>query len=88
VNPSPVSVAQTLPTAVHTSSTGGLTYVRHAIEIFGDGVGNDNGYCEANERCLYMPNIGRVQGRGTVSEGAPQAIGTVMNVTLLTAQSF
>lgn len=88
VNPSPTSVAQPVPVTTHTASTGPITYVRHALEIFGDGVGNDNGYCEANERCMHMPNIGRMQGRGAITEAAPQTIGGVANVTLLTAQSF
>lgn len=52
-------------------SSGGVTYLRHAMEIPFDKVGNDNGLCEANEECIYAPNIGAYQG-----EGDYQAVGT------------
>lgn len=40
-----------------------VTFLAHANEIFGDGIGNDNGLCESNETCVYNPNIGAYQGQ-------------------------
>ncbi len=48
---------------------GGVTFLRNAIEIDGDGVGNDNGLCESNEDCIYAPNIGAYQGSGGITTG-------------------
>lgn len=41
-------------------------FLRNAIEILNDGVGNENGLCEANEDCLYTPNISSYQGHGNL----------------------
>jgi len=43
------------------------TFLRNAVEIFGDGVGNENGICESGEECLYTPNIGAYQGHSSDS---------------------
>jgi hypothetical protein len=40
-----------------------IVYLKHATEIFGTG-GNNNGLCETNETCLYLPNLGSYQGYG------------------------
>ncbi len=40
------------------------TYLRDAVEIANDFIGNDNGLCESNETCLFTPNIGAYQGHG------------------------
>lgn len=50
-------------------NAGGKTFLRNAIEIDGDGIGNDNSLCEANEDCVYAPNIGADQGEGRFSSG-------------------
>lgn len=50
-------------------NAGGKTFLRNAIEIDGDGVGNDNSLCEASEDCIYAPNIGADQGEGRISSG-------------------
>ncbi|MDX1959083.1 MAG: hypothetical protein SFU98_10960 [Leptospiraceae bacterium] len=42
------------------------TFLRNAVEIFGDGVGNENGICESGEECIYTPNIGAYQGHGNL----------------------
>jgi hypothetical protein len=42
------------------------TFLRNAVEIFGDGIGNENGICESNEECIYTPNIGAYQGHGNL----------------------
>jgi hypothetical protein len=41
-------------------------FLEHAMERFDDGTGKENGLCEANEACLYTPNIGAYQGTGTL----------------------
>ncbi|MCM2279142.1 MAG: hypothetical protein NDJ89_13785, partial [Oligoflexia bacterium] len=43
------------------------TFLRNAMEILADGIGNDNGVCESNESCLYAPNFGAYQGEGDPS---------------------
>jgi hypothetical protein len=50
-------------------NAGGKSFLRNAIEIDGDGIGNENGLCEANEDCIYAPNIGADQGEGRISSG-------------------
>jgi hypothetical protein len=35
-----------------------------AIELAGDGIGNDNGLCEPGETCVIAPNFGSYQGHG------------------------
>ncbi|HMV76635.1 MAG TPA: hypothetical protein PKA14_01790, partial [Leptospiraceae bacterium] len=50
----------------HTYSTGSVTVLRNAVEIIGDGVGNENGICESNEDCLLTPNHGAYQGHGNL----------------------
>ncbi len=43
-----------------------ITYLKNAIEILGDTIGNENGLCESNEACLYTPNFGAYQGHGNL----------------------
>jgi parallel beta-helix repeat protein len=40
------------------------TFLRNAVEVIGDGVGNDDGLCNSNETCLHTSNIGAYQGHG------------------------
>jgi hypothetical protein len=55
----------------------------HAVEIVGDGLGNENGLCESNEVCLFTPNIGSYQGHGSLTVGpSVGAIGGVSSVVL------
>ena len=62
-------------------------FLRHAVEIPNDGIGNDNTLCESGESCLYAPNIGSYQGHGelisagTFIEGT--GTGTLTGITLL-----
>lgn len=37
-------------------------FLRNAVEVMFDGVGNDNGLCEPEEVCRNTPNIGAYQG--------------------------
>jgi parallel beta-helix repeat protein len=62
------------------------TYLRNAVEIPADGIGNDNGLCESNETCLFTPNIGSYQGSGNlVSAGSftDSTTGGLTGITLL-----
>lgn len=66
-------------TDVHTSPR---TYLRHAMEILGSG-GNNNGLCESNESCLYLPNFGGYQGTGDFwSNRCTFSNGTVTGVSM------
>jgi hypothetical protein len=47
----------------------GIAFLRNAIEIDGDHVGNDDGLCSSNENCLWSPHIGAYQGQGDISAG-------------------
>lgn len=62
---------------------GNITYLKNAVEILGDGVGNDNGLCEAGERCLYTPNFGAYQGHGTLGSCTFSANGGLSNIQML-----
>ena len=54
-------------TLTHTWSDASTTQLlKNAVEIMEDGVGNDNGLCEAAEDCIFTPNIGSYQGHGSL----------------------
>ncbi len=55
-------------------STCVTTFLRNAVEIFGDGVGNENGICESSEECLYTPNIGAYQGHSSDSTNTTKLV--------------
>jgi parallel beta-helix repeat protein len=66
------------------------TFLRNAVELQGDGTGNDNNLCESNEACLFTPNIGSYQGHGDLTdatEGAGFTDGTITGVTLMKYQT-
>lgn len=69
----------------HTWSNSSVsTFLRNAIEITGDGTGNDDTLCETGETCLYTPNIGAYQGHGNlVPAGYIGAASTLSDITLL-----
>ena len=70
-------------TFTHTLYSGATTtFLRHAVEIEGDGIGNDNTLCESNETCLYTPNIGAYQGHGNLVDAGAFIDGAVTGVTL------
>lgn len=50
-----------------TLTVSSITFMKYAIEIDGDDIGNDNGLCESNEECIYTPNIGAYQGEGPLA---------------------
>jgi hypothetical protein len=51
------------------------TFLAGAIELEGDGVGNDDGLCDSGERCVLAPNIGSYQGRGDLLDAGAVIIG-------------
>ena len=51
----------------NTLSINGMNFMRYAVEIDSDNVGNDNGLCEDNENCIYAPNSGSFQGQNSLS---------------------
>jgi hypothetical protein len=59
------------------------TFLRHSIEILGDGLGNENGLCESNETCLFTPNFGSYQGHGDLISVGTVDGGAISNVTLV-----
>lgn len=66
--PCPGNTAQ-LPATVVThplNGGGSVTFLRNAVEIIGDGIGDDNGFCQSFEACLYTPNVGSYQGHGNL----------------------
>ena len=57
------------------------TFLRHAVEILGDGIGNDNTLCEPNEACISTRNIAGYQGHGILApdpDFAPGSSGITM----------
>lgn len=61
------------------------SFLDRAVEILGDGIGNENGLCEQNEDCVYTPNIGSYQGHTSFGDKlAPTLINpqpTGVNIT-------
>jgi parallel beta-helix repeat protein len=47
------------------------TFLRSAVEIAGDSIGNDNTLCESGEACMYTPNMGSYQGHGAIINATP-----------------
>lgn len=45
-------------------SSPATTFIKYAVEAPWSSAGNSNGLCEANEECIYTPNIGGYQGEG------------------------
>lgn len=71
-------------TLTHTwSDLSSITFLRHAVEISGDGIGNENTLCESGETCLYTPNIGSYQGHGPLVNTGTFFNGTLTGITLL-----
>lgn len=60
------------------------TFLTNAVEIKGDGIGNDDFLCESSEACLYTPNFGYYQGEGDYEANGTCNFqnGTIANVKL------
>ncbi len=63
-------------------STCKSTFLRNAVEIINDGLGNENGLCESNETCQFSPNIGSYQGHGNLIPAGVFSDGAITGVTL------
>jgi hypothetical protein len=59
------------------------TFLRGAIELLEDGTGDDDGLCESNEACLYLPNLGAYQGDGPLVSAGAFVDGQLTGITLL-----
>jgi hypothetical protein len=59
------------------------TSLRRAVELDGDGIGDDDTLCESNETCLFTPNVGAYQGHGSLVTAGTFTDGTVTGVTLM-----
>ena len=71
-------------TMTHTwSDASSTTFLRNAVEIAGDGIGNDNGLCESGETCRYTPNIGSYQGSGDLVSAGAFTGGSLTGITLM-----
>ena len=57
--------------------------LRHAVELSGDGVGNDDLLCQSNETCLWTKNIGAYQGHGPLISAGSFDAGTLTGISLL-----
>jgi hypothetical protein len=61
----------------------GNTFLINALEIVGDGDGDEDGLCESSETCVYSPNVGAYQGEGDPTAAACVfADGVVTGVTM------
>jgi len=71
-------------THTHTwSNASTTTFLANAVEIIGDGIGNENGLCESKETCVHTPNIGSYQGHGALVPISGFVNGTLSDITLL-----
>ena len=59
------------------------TFLRNAVEIQDDDIGNENTLCETGETCLYTPNMGAYQGHGNLISAGAFTDGTITGVTLM-----
>ncbi len=50
-------------------------YLPSAVELFGDGVGNDDVLCNVGDRCVISQNLGAYQGQGALVLETTLAIG-------------
>ncbi len=64
-NPCPSALATA--TFTHQFTTGAaFAVLRNSMELFEDGLGDDDTFCESNEACLYTPHKGAYQGSGAL----------------------
>lgn len=70
-------------TLMHEWSDSSTTVLlRRAVEIQGDGIGNENTLCESHEHCLYTPNIAAYQGHGDLISAGSFINGSLTGITL------
>jgi VCBS repeat-containing protein len=70
-------------TLTDANSTPG-TFLKNALEVMNDGIGNDNGFCESSEACIYAPNFANsYQGSGDYTKhSCVFKDGTITGVTM------
>ena len=61
------------------------TILQRALELSGDGIGNDDLVCSTGETCAFGPNIGSYQGHGGSLSLGTIAAGALSNVRLVRA---
>ncbi len=67
----------------HMRSTSAITFLANALEIVGDGIGNDDALCQSDETCLFTPNLGAYQGHGTIVDLVVlPTVGPLTNITV------
>ncbi len=60
-----------------------ITYLENSLEINTDSIGNNNGFCEANETCIRIHNTGSYQGHGAlVDYSGTNDIWSALGITL------
>jgi len=71
-------------TLSHTwSDTTETIFLRNAVEIQDDDIGNDDALCESGEDCFFTPNIGRYQGHADLIDAGTIGTGTTLeNINL------
>jgi hypothetical protein len=57
-------------------------FLSHALELRGDGRGDDDGLCETGEACLYAPNTGAYQGESALAKGCVFQDGAISGVEI------
>jgi hypothetical protein len=58
------------------------TFLRDAVEVSSDNIGDDDTLCESGETCIFSPNAGYYQGHGNLVD-AGFVNGTLTGITLL-----
>ncbi len=73
-----------VPGSIYNAGQCRSTFLRNAVELLADAIGNEDGLCNSQETCLYTPNIGAYQGHGAlVSAGDFSNGDTLSNIKLL-----
>jgi parallel beta-helix repeat protein len=78
----PVPSGDDVLTHTWSGAAGSTTFLRNAVEILEDDIGNDDLLCESGEDCIHTPNIGAYQGHGPLVSIGPITDGIVSGVTL------
>jgi hypothetical protein len=66
-----------------TPATCQAKFLKNAVELMFDGVGDDDNFCESNETCLFSPNAGAYQGHGALVSAGTFVNGQITGVTLM-----
>lgn len=64
------------PDLVYAANVCSSAFVATATELLGDGLGNENGLCEAGEGCLELIDVGAYQGHGALSQTGAVTVGS------------